>query len=210
MGLALPSQADPFSTADIRANWEKIDAAPGTHICTSTTRPSWGSSQEGRRILETNTGLEWMWLDGEWVRVAPSGILRRSTGEFAIAERTTDFTTTSNTMVKVVSVTNVVVPGGNRPIKVEVSWQKARNPTGNFTGAIYRSNTNNSGPRLALWSFPTNDSDANAGGGNYLAYEPGGLAAGSYDYSFQITAPSGTSTIFATAQSPCTITVSEI
>ena len=61
MGLALPSQTDPFSTADVRANWEKIDAAPGVHICLSTTRPAWGAGQAGRKIYETNTGLEYVW-----------------------------------------------------------------------------------------------------------------------------------------------------
>lgn len=66
LGLALPSQPDDFSTADVRANWEKIDAAPGTFICTSTTRPTWGVNQAGRHIYETNTGVTRAWTGSTW------------------------------------------------------------------------------------------------------------------------------------------------
>ena len=66
LGLALPSQPDDFSTADVRANWEKIDAAPGTFICTSTTRPTWGVNQAGRKIFETNTGVTRSWTGSSW------------------------------------------------------------------------------------------------------------------------------------------------
>ena len=66
LGLALPSQPDDFSTADLHANWSKIDAAPGTHICTSTTRPPWGVNQAGREIFETNTGVKRAWTGSAW------------------------------------------------------------------------------------------------------------------------------------------------
>lgn len=66
LGLALPSQPDDFSTADLRANWEKIDAAPGTFICTSTTRPTWGANQAGRQIYEVNTGVTRAWTGTTW------------------------------------------------------------------------------------------------------------------------------------------------
>jgi microcystin-dependent protein len=66
LGLALPSQPDDFSTQDLRDNWSKIDAAPGTHICTSTTRPTWGVNQAGRQIFETNTGVTRSWTGAAW------------------------------------------------------------------------------------------------------------------------------------------------
>lgn len=71
LGLALPSQPDDFSTADVRANWEKIDAAPGAFICTSTTRPTWGVNQAGREIIEVNTGVKRMWTGSTWQATSP-------------------------------------------------------------------------------------------------------------------------------------------
>lgn len=210
LGLALPAQTDPFSTADIRTNWEKLDAAPGTHICTSTTRPVWGASQSGRRIFETNTNLEWLWTGSAWRRLNSTGLLKRTDGSWAIAERVTDFSTTSNTFVRVVALTGVVVPAGNRPIRVDLSYQRAINKMGNFEGAIYRSNTNASGPVMARWHMGTSPDDRNAGGGVFFAIERNGLAAGTYDFSFQITAPDGTSTINARTSTPTSLFVSEM
>lgn len=71
LGLALPSQPDDFSTADLRINWEKIDAAPGTFICTSTSRPAWGANQIGREIFETNTGVKRAWTGSGWLALTP-------------------------------------------------------------------------------------------------------------------------------------------
>lgn len=208
--LALPTQTDPFSTADVRENWEKIDAAPGTYICTSTTRPALTAAQAGRKIYETNTGLEWVWNGTAWRRLGPFGLLKRSNGNWAIAERTTDFTTTSNTFVKVVTVADVVVPAGNRPLKIEVAWYKAKNVAGNFHGAIFRSDTNNSGPTEVQWVLGTSTNDANAGGGTFFALIRDGLAAGTYTWSFQINGPAGTSSIEATATTPTTLLVTEL
>lgn len=210
MQLALATQTDPFSTEDLRQNWEKIDAAPGSHICDSANRPTWTAAQSGRKIYEVDTNLEWVWTGTEWRRLGPVGLLKKGDGTFAIAERTTDFTTTSNTFVKVVTVTGVVVPAGNRPLRVEVVWEKAKNPAGNFTGAIFRSNTNNSGPKEVQWVLGTSTQDANAGGGTYFGLIRNGLAAGTYDWSFQVNGPSGTSTIQASSSTPTTILVTEL
>lgn len=208
--LAVPTQVDDFSTDDLAANWQKIDGSPGSFICTSSTRPSWGTAHIGRKILETNTRLEWVWDGTAFQRMAPIGLLRRSDGSFAVGERTTTFTTTSNTMVRAVSVTNVVVPDGNRPLRIDVSWYRAKNPDGNFTGAIYRSDTNNSGPKEAAMIFGTSTADANAGGGTFFALVRNGLPAGTYSWSFQITGPTGTSTLDASATTPITIVVTEL
>lgn len=208
--LAVPAQSDPFSTSDIAENWDKIDAAPGTHICTSSSRPSWTAAQGGRKIYETDTGLEWIWSGTAFKRMGPFGLLKRSNGNWAIAERTSDFTTTSNTFVKVVSAVSVVVPAGNRPLKIEVAWFKAKNVAGNFNGAIFRSDTANSGPKEVSWVLGTSTSDANAGGGTFFALIRDGLAPGTYDWSFQINGPTGTSSIEATTSTPTTLAVTEM
>lgn len=211
MGLVLPSTVDPFSTADIKGNWEKIDAAPGSHICTSSTRPVWTAAQAGRKIIETNTQLEWMWTGTEFVRLTGSGLLRRSDGSWAIGERTTTFQTSSSTPVKLVSVTSVVVPNGRRPLKIEASWHKARTTGGGTFGYFFRSNTNNSGAREASWSFGTTSDDAVGGGGTFFALVPNGLAAGTYDWSVQVTAPNGGEGYWdAFPATPFTILVTEL
>lgn len=205
--LKVPAQSDRFSTQDLIDNWNLLDAAPGLHICTSTTRPSdWGAAQAGRLIYETNTRLEWGWTGSAWVRVTGgTGILKRSDGSFAVGERTTDFATGSSTPVRAVSVTNVVVPDGHRTIMAIATWKDAGNPGNNdhFPGYIYRSNTNNSGPLMGAWQIGTI-------GGTFVVFERNGLAAGTYDFSFQITAPSGTSTLQASATTPISIAIIEL
>jgi len=50
--------SDPFSETPFNINWGKLDAAPGVHVCTSSTRPAypdWDTNQIGRLIFETDT-----------------------------------------------------------------------------------------------------------------------------------------------------------
>jgi hypothetical protein len=51
LGLKLNDESDPFQLSDFTANYEILDASPGTYICTSTSRPSWGADQNGRLIF---------------------------------------------------------------------------------------------------------------------------------------------------------------
>jgi hypothetical protein len=51
LGLKLNDESDPFQLSDFTANYQILDAAPGTFICTSTTRPTWGANQNGRLIF---------------------------------------------------------------------------------------------------------------------------------------------------------------
>lgn len=213
MGLALPSQADRFNTADIRSNWEKLDEAPGSFICTSTTRPSWTVAQTGRKIFETNTGLEWVWTGTTWLRLTGgSGILRLSNGSPAIAERTTTFTTTSDTSVIVVGLPSVVVPAGNRPLLIMALWINADNTSGPYPVAIFRSNANNTGPILGLTAVAHHTHLA-GGGGALSTFEREGLDAGTYDFSLQISRYStigGTSYMYAATNQPIQLTVIEL
>lgn len=61
--------SDPFKRQDFTDNWNKMDAAPGTHVCTSTSRPAWGASQSGRLILETDTRCQYEWSGTSWLPI---------------------------------------------------------------------------------------------------------------------------------------------
>lgn len=63
--LKRPDGTDPFLRSDFVDNWNLLDAAPGLHICTSGSRPTWSGAQNGRLIQETDTQriLEWNGTD---------------------------------------------------------------------------------------------------------------------------------------------------
>lgn len=54
LGLKINAPSDPFQLSDFTNNWGILDASPGIFICTSTSRPSWGSGQAGRLIFMTD------------------------------------------------------------------------------------------------------------------------------------------------------------
>lgn len=66
LGLKLNSQSDPFQLADFIQNWGILDASPGIFICTSTSRPSWTSSQSGRLIFMTDQKCLSYWNGTSW------------------------------------------------------------------------------------------------------------------------------------------------
>lgn len=213
LDLMLPTQVDPFETSDVRANFEKIDAAPGSYICTSTTRPTWNTAKAGRKIYETDTGLEWVWDGTQFKRLAATGLLKCSDGSWAIAERATNASTASVSFVVAVAVSNVVIPDGLRPIRVDISWPSLGNPARRSAIAIYRSATNGSGPYQG--GFFVSEDAAGGGGGSYFTIERNGLAAGVYSFSFQFRCtgtPGGTNvaTIGGSSQDPISIFVSEM
>lgn len=212
--LVKPTTSDPFSTTDIANNWQKLDDAPGTFVCTSTSRPTLAANQAGRKIYETDTKLDWTWTGTAWERDAPRGLLRTSGGDWAHGVRTSDFQTTSTTPVLVLSVQNVVVPPGNRTLAIQVTCSRAYSVGGYFYGRVYRSNTSNSGPLVMQWAIAggTGAGPANGGGASMTVYERGGLAPGVYSWSFQIhgQASAGQMTVTGTPTYPSEITVVEI
>lgn len=218
--LVVPDTSTPFSTQDIADNWNKIDAAPGTFICTSSSRPTWAANQAGRKIYETDTDLDWTWTGTTWKRTAAKGLLTRTTGEKAIALRETDFTTTSTTPVIVLAITNVVVPPGNRTLVITFSWSRAYSTTGYFYARVFRSNTANTGPQIGGWAIngvrtdPVVEGNRGAGG-TMSVYEANGLPAGTYSWSLQVFLPPGvpageTAVITGTPTYPNIGTVEEI
>jgi hypothetical protein len=66
LGLKRPDDTDPFLTADFVSNYNILDAAPGAFICTSSTRPAWGSAQAGRTIFLTDWKCFQYWDGAAW------------------------------------------------------------------------------------------------------------------------------------------------
>lgn len=163
-------------------------------------------------IHERDTGLRWYWDGTKFIRQAPNGVLKTTGGAWARGQRTTDKSITNSTTPQVVvSISNVVVPAGRRPLRIDVSWQQSSNPNGNFYGYIIRSATNGGSPVLVRWVM-TGAGDIAGDGGSFFVMEPDGLAAGNYDWSFQIMvkpANGGTATVYATTGSPSEIVVTE-
>lgn len=116
LGIAAPTTADDFDTAEIAANWTAVDNHPGIFICTLGTRPTWGASHEGMLIYETDTDLYWRWNGAAFEREFPRGRLATP------ATRTTDLTDATGSFVDIASLASVAVPAGNRPIVVRASW----------------------------------------------------------------------------------------
>lgn len=66
LGLKRPDDTDPFLTSDFVNNYNIMDASPGTFICTSSTRPAWGSGQAGRTIFLTDWKCFQWWDGSSW------------------------------------------------------------------------------------------------------------------------------------------------
>jgi len=209
LGLAVPTTSDPFSTEDLADNWDLLDEFPGTFICTSNSHPAWGAAQQGMRILETDTGLEWRWDGAAFQRIAPIGLLKTTTGAWARAQRTSDFNTSSTSDVVCVALANVVVPPGNRTLRFDVTFFRSEaggSAANYFYGNVRRASTNNTGTKEFEFACPDNAS------GDHAGYIPGGLPAGTYSWSFQIRAfgAATSPTIRANGTTPCELTVTEI
>lgn len=67
LGLKRPDVTDPFLTQDFYDNYNLLDAAPGMHICTSSTKPNWGVNQAGRSIFMTDYRQIEVWDGTNWI-----------------------------------------------------------------------------------------------------------------------------------------------
>jgi hypothetical protein len=72
LGLKLNQLSDPFELSDFVANWDILDASPGTFICTSVSRPSWGTDQAGRLIFMTDLKQLSYWTGTAWADLRDS------------------------------------------------------------------------------------------------------------------------------------------
>jgi len=75
LGLKKPAGVDPFLRQDFEDTWDALDLAPGVHICTSSSRPSWAAGRSGRLIFETDTCTLFRWSGTTWhqVKQSPNG-----------------------------------------------------------------------------------------------------------------------------------------
>lgn len=75
LALTKPSTTDNVDIAVLNANTDKLDAAAGSFVCTSSTRPA--TPYNGQIIFETNTLNQYVWVagTGTWVRLGgtPAG-----------------------------------------------------------------------------------------------------------------------------------------
>jgi hypothetical protein len=203
LNLNVPTGADAFRTEDLADNWGKLDQYPGTFICTSLTRPTWGSAQAGMRIWETDTNLEWRFNGSQFVRIYPVGLLGRQ-------GRTSDFGTANLTADPVVTVP-VFYPAGGRWVEIECGWSLAENTAGQMMASLWRDNT-----QLDEWVIngrtgATNFYEKGQGGSRTIFDLP--TQFGNMQYSFRIRSISGTggtSTIRASTTSPAYVSASEV
>lgn len=72
LGLKLNQLSDPFELSDFVGNWDILDASPGTFICTSVSRPSWGTAQAGRMIFMTDLKQLSYWTGTGWADLRDS------------------------------------------------------------------------------------------------------------------------------------------
>ena len=188
LGLAKPLTSDDFDTAELAANWQKVDDHPGIFICTAGTRPgAWGSSHSGMFIFETDTGLIWRWNGSAFVRQGPQGHLGYN-------HKTANQTGTGS-YVNVVQVT-VSIPTGGRNIQITASWPEVTGGVAQF--ALFRGATQ------------LTTSKTLAGSGGSLAYVDLAPSSGSTTYAIKVKNASGTAVVTNASDSPTTIDVTEV
>jgi hypothetical protein len=72
LGLKVNQLSDPFELSDFVGNWDILDASPGIFICTSVSRPSWGTAQAGRLIFMTDLKQTSYWTGTGWADLRDS------------------------------------------------------------------------------------------------------------------------------------------
>jgi hypothetical protein len=134
------------------------------------------------------------------VRQDATGLLTTAAGGQAFKNSVVDVTNTTGAWTSLIAVTGVVVPPGNRPLKITATCAMTQAKSQSWQLSIFRSAISNSGTMEREWiingspvpnyngTFFYNNpiTDWNADGGTYVAYLPAGLTAGFYDWSFQL------------------------
>lgn len=205
LGLLKWATGDHFSNADLLANIAVLDSAPGVYLCTAATHPStWTSAQNGRLILEKDTGLRWRW-DGptlNFVRVGAVGYLGND-------RKTASLNSSSTTYVTALSAA-VTIPAGGRNVRLDVSGPGVWSTVDLTKFALFRGAT-----QLLAWQSHGSQTGTAAGvpwplSMSFLDLAP---TAGATTYTLQYAADAtfgGTSTLVAAANNPLTLTVEEV
>lgn len=205
LGLSVWTTGDAFHIADYTANFNALDAKPGIHICTSTTRPAtWGANQTGMFIFETDTALVWRWSGTTWLRLWGKGFL-------GTASRTSAFSTTSTTPVSALSV-SVTVPANaaDRKLLVVVEGDNIQNTLSLSQIQIVRDGAT----ALHTWKTQGGTSAAASDQPRSFPYTAlDGPTAGAHTYAVYIGAVAGTggtTTVNASTTQPMVISVIEV
>ena len=165
MGLKVPDGSDPFLRTDFVQNLGTQDNYPGNWICTSTTRPSWGTQQTGMCITETDTRRTLLWTGTTWREMlyGPAiwwGSLRPGTriGDHAqVSYVVGTFTVNRPGTLLGITTTELGLPSnGYIDLNVRVMIDGAQaNWDGDALGEYVESNWNNTGTTPALDQFGT-------------------------------------------------------
>lgn len=216
IGIQRPLSADPFDVQDFYDNYTLIDSYPGTFVCTSSTRPTtWGASQKGIEIVETDTMLKWMWTGTAFVRSSPVGVLGSS-------NLTSDFTTTATSSTSTspaataISCT-VAIPATNsasvtKRIRVTGSYYLIDNDSGICEVTLYRDTTLLYQASLSGETGATTESSRGSGG-SIVGFDFPSTAGGSTTYTLRVnslSSPGGTTTLSASGTSPATLMIEEV
>lgn len=90
LGLTKPAGTENLSRSIINTNWDAIDAAVSSTVCTSSTRP--GSPFDGQVIKETDTGRAYIWMDSvsQWRQIPVASADMLSALGYALGSSTTN------------------------------------------------------------------------------------------------------------------------
>lgn len=196
------ASGDKFKNADLVANWNALDAAPGTHICTSASRPSdWTANQAGRFIFETDTRRIYQWTGSAWQSEFGRGARAR-------AERLTVASTTAFSYSAVVSAPSTVYSDRRHLIVVEAP--KVYSSAGVTGLAIFRDGT-----LLQEWNHRggTGAAATDVARGMSFVTTDQQSSGTAVVYSLQMTAVvgyGGTCYVEGATNKPCAITVVEV
>lgn len=115
-----PGSGEPVDVADhLNANWDRLDAAVGAFVCTSSTRPTGADRWAGRIIFETDTGKMYIWdaTDTQWRQILVD------TGAGATFDTYIDTTRSSSTLTMIAGrATGDSNARINIPVDGFISW----------------------------------------------------------------------------------------
>lgn len=165
LNLKVPDGSDPFLRTDFVQNLNNLDNYPGNWICTSTTRPTWGASQAGMCITETDTRRTVLWTGTTWREMlyGPAiwwGSLRPGVqigADTVVAYTVGTFTVNRPGTLLGIITTEIGLPGngyidGN--VRCMLDGAQA-NWDGSGAGEYFESNWSNTGTTPALNQFGT-------------------------------------------------------
>lgn len=214
LGLKRPLGGHDFDRQEAYDNLTAIDSHPGVYPCLSSGRPStWGASQTGMMIIETDTGLMWRWDGADFLRVAPKGLL--ADPAVLSADFSTSATTADPAISLAVSVPETSPGSTTKRIRIDATMYAIENGSDTTYGvaevSIVRGSTVVAKMRVS--GRPATDTDYLdwGQGRSIVAFDD--PPAGDYTYHLSINsvaAVGGTTVLKASATQVAQLAVSEV